>query len=254
MKQYEDHPLILTTPPMRDHLGHHRVRDAQYTLTADNHFKQSFGPGHRDGVYGRTTAGAVKRAKDGLGYPKDAQDTSYGQALYEYLTGVRKLPLTYRVRRRLRLREQRSHHNVRSRAVAIAHKEALRGVYDGGTNNNPYGIWYGWNHVAWCAIFTSYCWIQAGLHNVFVRGSFSASVAELFGTARDGHRSLRLTTHPEPGDLAPFGNDYHHIGMFHKWLTGNTFESYEGNHNDRTAVVHRSTSELSHGLFIHVGA
>jgi hypothetical protein len=58
--------------------------------------------GQIDGVFGAATADACKRAKYRLGYPIKAVSHCGGQVLLDFLTGKRRLPLSYKLRRRAR--------------------------------------------------------------------------------------------------------------------------------------------------------
>ena len=44
--------------------------------------------------------------------------------------------------------------------VKIAKAEI--GYKEGTNNDTKYGVWFGWNHVAWCAIFVSWVFAQSG--------------------------------------------------------------------------------------------
>ncbi len=73
-----------------------------------------------DGEYGRQTAGAVKRAKWELGYPKAKCNNEAGPTLVAYLGGSQKLPAAFAARRRLRTRQLANAGSVRQRIVAAA--------------------------------------------------------------------------------------------------------------------------------------
>jgi cell wall-associated NlpC family hydrolase len=45
--------------------------------------------------------------------------------------------------------------------VDIARQEI--GFQEGKNNDTKYGVWYGLNNNAWCAMFVSWCFVQAGL-------------------------------------------------------------------------------------------
>ena len=87
-------------------------------LLAQNPFGD-FAPGAIDGEYGQNTAAAVERAKWALGYPKRAIDGIFGATLRSYLVGGR-LPVPFRARRSVRIREQARSGGVRARIVAQA--------------------------------------------------------------------------------------------------------------------------------------
>src|ERR1051325_1037881 len=95
-----DEALILTTP----HLRGQKVGDAQWLLAGHNVYSDTQLPVHPymyaiDKEYGPHTATASKEAKRLLGYPKDKQTNTFGQVLYNLLTGKADLPDDYRQRR-----------------------------------------------------------------------------------------------------------------------------------------------------------
>jgi hypothetical protein len=259
-------PLVLTSPRIRGE----RVKDAQYLLGGANVFKQDFAPGPADGEYGPTSAGAAHRAKWFLGYPRRRCDKVFGQKLYELLTGKRKLTALERARRNARLKAAEKHGAIKRKALALARVEAGKHVTESpaGSNLQPYGAWYGWNGVAWCAIFFSWCNVHAGDRVAFKRGSFSASCEEIWGAARGGSRHLSFTRDPQAGDAAIYSfdrsNPYDHIGRFSRWIDKRTgvFEAIEGNtsfgsdsNGGAVMVRQRSTSDLAvPGVFVRLGA
>lgn len=94
------------------------VRAAQ-ELLAKNVFEDFF-PGDIDGEYGPATAGATRRAKWALGYPKDSVDGAFGELLAGYLSGT-PLPPEFAARRKRRAAEAKKSSNVRERIVEFAH-------------------------------------------------------------------------------------------------------------------------------------
>ena len=50
--------------------------------------------------------------------------------------------------------------NAQAAAVIAAAKSQV-GYKEGVNNDNKFGIWYGMNHVSWCAEFVSWCFDQA---------------------------------------------------------------------------------------------
>jgi cell wall-associated NlpC family hydrolase len=51
--------------------------------------------------------------------------------------------------------------------LAIAKKEI--GYKEGQFNDTKYGVWFGWNRVAWCAIFVNWVFAQAGAGNKILK-------------------------------------------------------------------------------------
>lgn len=65
------------------------------------------------------------------------------------------------------------------------------------SNRTPYGQWYGWNGVAWCAIFLSWVMHHAGLGGLYRFASTAASVA-----AAKKRGIWRTGVTPRPGWIA----------------------------------------------------
>ena len=100
-----------------------------------------------------------------------------------------------------------------------------------GSNKTKYGEWFGMNGVAWCAIFVSWCYNEAGfpLGNIgFLKGFAGTRTAlKIF---KDNKRTTFV---PAIGDIVFFDweldGKVDHVGIFHKWLNKDYFESIEGN-------------------------
>jgi hypothetical protein len=101
-----------------------------------------------------------------------------------------------------------------------------------GSNKQKYGEWYGMNGVAWCAIFVSWVYDQAG-HAIgkidTAKGYHYCPSAFNFWK-----KTGRLTATPKPGDIVLFDwngdRSSDHTGIFIQWtVPGKTFESWEGN-------------------------
>jgi len=58
--------------------------------------------------------------------------------------------------------------------ISIARKEI--GYKEGVNNDNKYGVWFGMNHVSWCAIFICWVFAQGGAGSKLLK---SASVLEI---------------------------------------------------------------------------
>lgn len=113
------------------------------------------------------------------------------------------------------------------------------------SNNNPYGLRYNINMVAWCALFVSWIYEQAD-HSL---GHVDSANPSLNGfayvpTALNHWRTNgKITTDPKPGDLVIYDwqkgktNEttqeklVDHVGIFEKWLdkSAGTFTTIEGN-------------------------
>lgn len=115
--------------------------------------------GHIDGEYGPGTAGATKRAKYLLGYPKRKCDTAFGPDMHAYITGEKKRSWVMRTLGTKRAKAEAKH---ALKGGTFKKAEALAAHYVGthespaGSNLQPFGKWYGANGVPWCAIFVSF--------------------------------------------------------------------------------------------------
>ena len=204
-----------------------RAKEAQRVLSGQNVFKQDFHPGSVDGDWGPLSAGAVEQAKYYLGYLAKGIDGSFGQQLYDYLSGAEKLPPTFAKRRATRLKEL-SAGGAKAKAVEQALADAAKGVVETPVNLTPFGEWYGMNGVAWCCIYVSYRLCKAGFDG-FERGKFASYCGSVVDAARRRERHLALTKTPERGDLVIYNKD-EHIEFFVEWVTPNeSFRAVGGN-------------------------
>lgn len=130
----------------------------------------------------------------------------------------------------------------RAKIIEIAHSQL--GVSENPPNSNRtiYGKWYGFDGYAWCAMFVSWVFDQAGHplgHIDDDKGYRDCNSAYWKWKA-----SKELTNDPEIGDIVLFDwegdGKCNHTGIFHEWADANkkTFWSYEGN---------TSTSDDSNG-------
>lgn len=254
-KQY-DVPLMLTTP----HMKGPAVRDAQWLMAGHSRFKglATLKDSNVDGDFGLVTANAVKRAKYWCGYPSQSCDRLFGQTLYEYLrpNDWRPLPDTYRDRRAARIAAATS--TPGTKALEFATNEIGNHESPYGSNRSKYGEWFGWNGVAWCAIFESYCFAHTGFSRFR-----TASCEEIVGWARHGLNGCREVWSPMPGDVAVFnlhGNPYAHTSFFERWvdpaagsffdLGGNTGPS---NISNGGAVMRQTRQRQMVSHFVRVG-
>jgi CHAP domain-containing protein len=218
--------LQLTTGPMRGG----DVREAQHLLGGANVFGVDFHPGAEDGVFGEQTGSACVRAKAYLGYSTKRCPPSYGDELAGYLTGQR-LPLLKRVRK---ARQQKQPLSLSARALREATKHLGLQEQPANSNRQPFGAWYGYNGVAWCAEFVSYCYSKAG-SKAFAPRQHYAYVPYIVNDARAGRNGLSVTTEPRPGDLVCYdwqGNGVaDHVGLFEVWVDRKAghFRACEGN-------------------------
>ncbi|GHM98969.1 endolysin [Cytophagales bacterium WSM2-2] len=121
-----------------------------------------------------------------------------------------------------------------SRQSIIDKAASQNGMKENPANSNKtiYGQWYGLDGVAWCAIFVSWVYDQAGhpLGKIdSPKGYHYCPSAYNFWKAHN-----MLTSSPQPGDIVLFDWDgdgsSDHTGIFLQWIDqGKTFKSWEGN-------------------------
>jgi len=217
-------PLRLASPTERSD----RVKDAQRVLAGANVFKQDFHVGTVDGEWGPLSAAATSQAKYYLGYLPNAVDGSFGQQVYDFLSGVAKLPPAFAARRTTRLKELAAGGGAKAKAVDQALADADKHVAETPVNLTPFGEWYGMNGVAWCCIYVTYQLCKAGFAG-FERGKFASYCGAVVDAARLRERGLALTKTPERGDLVIYNKD-EHIEFFVEWVTPNeSFRAVGGN-------------------------
>jgi hypothetical protein len=189
-----------------------------------------YSPGPADGYYGPTTAAALAEFQhsvdpDGkLAVPGSLTDALWTQLqLPQSSSGIRAgsaLGL-------LALAEAKKHLGLREDPS--------------GSNQTPFGVWFGRDGVRWCAIFVSYCF-AVGAQYVLCQGSKGAGVVAGKGcayvpTIEAWLRSAGFwvgRTEPQPGDIAIFnwdGRGAEHVGLVDSYLGGphGQFNTVEGN-------------------------
>ena len=125
------------------------------------------------------------------------------------------------------------------------------------SNNQKYGEWYGMKSVAWCAIFVSWCFDQAGVP----LGHIDSDKGMHYTPSALAHfkASGELTAKPVKGDLVFFDwqldGKVDHVGIFLQDNDKMTFMSIEGNTaigNDSNggAVMIRQRSYKT-AIFVH---
>lgn len=115
--------------------------------------------------------------------------------------------------------------------VEIAKAEV--GVVESPENSNKtkYGVWFGLNSVAWCGIFVSWCYSQAGFQ--LPKIGFTKGFAGCQTAVAYFKKTKEITKTPVEGDIVFFdwnGDDrFDHTGIFVRWINATQFESIEGN-------------------------
>lgn len=220
MAEFTD-PLVLVSP----HEHAKRVKDAQWLLSGHNRFHDTKHPvapytGRLDGIYGGYAASATKEAQFLLGYKNPS--TVFGQTLYNYLRETT-LPAEMQVLRAARLEKLAT--PTKLKALELA--ETFVGIKEEYKNRTQFGEWYGWNGVAWCAIFISYC--ISHVHHPDWKLSF---VPDMVHKASMGEMFMSLTYDPEPGDIVTFtlhGDVNCHVEFYKENIDGHSFATIGGN-------------------------
>lgn len=115
--------------------------------------------------------------------------------------------------------------------VGVALNEIGVTEFPKNSNKTKYGKWFGLDGVAWCGIFVSWCYTQAGkpLPKIgFTKGFAGCQTAVAYFK-----KNNLITKTPSEGDIVFFDwnkdGRYDHTGIFVKWIDANTFETIEGN-------------------------
>jgi peptidoglycan hydrolase-like protein with peptidoglycan-binding domain len=158
-----------------------------------------------DGQFGTLTAAAVQGTKFWMGYPKSGVRPVAGDPFMALATKRKPLPVTYRVRRNLRiknLKEKRAatqqQTNLRLRALDIIKGELGTLEKPKNSNHIKYNTWWGWGKVAYCVIGISWAWVKAG-SKAFLRGVRWANTDVMLEDAKAERHGIHLTSNPKPG-------------------------------------------------------
>lgn len=126
------------------------------------------------------------------------------------------------------------------------------------SNKTKYGEWFGLNNVAWCGIFCSWVYSQAGLQLPkigYLKGFAGCQTAVNFFRT---HNNITLS--PKPGDLVFFDwnsdGKHDHVGIFLEWIVeGKEFYSIEGNtsltNQSNGGQVMKRIRKALNVLFVH---
>jgi hypothetical protein len=145
-----------------------------------------------------------------------------------------------------------------SKIVEIAEKEIGQTEFPANSNRTKYGKWFGYDGVAWCAMFVSWCYHHAGfpLGKIgFTKGFAGCQTAFSHFTKMN-----EITNHPEPGDIVLFDwnqdGRFDHTGIFVKKIDDKSFETIEGNtslkNQSNGGNVMRRTRYFNNGVvFVH---
>ena len=144
-----------------------------------------------------------------------------------------------------------------SKVVDIAAKEIGTVESPKNSNKTKYGKWFGFDGVAWCGIFVSWCYAQAGspLGNIGFTKGFAGCQTAVANFKKAG----KITKKPVAGDIVFFDWNkdgiYDHTGIFVKWIDEDHFETVEGNtaiDNDSNGGTVRKRIRVKNvAIFVH---
>lgn len=118
--------------------------------------------------------------------------------------------------------------------VNVALKEEGYKELGGKDNRTKYGAWYGYNGVAWCAIFVSWCAAHAGISTSIIPKTASVSSYMSWYKARKKFQ-YKGNYRPKCGDLMiQKSAGASHVGIVIK-SDSNRFYTIEGNSSNRVA-------------------
>lgn len=115
--------------------------------------------------------------------------------------------------------------------IRVAEKEIGQVEKPANSNKTTYGKWFGFDGVAWCGMFVSWVYFNAGfpLPKIGFTKGFAGCQTAVAYFKKVG----QLTNKPVEGDIVFFDwnkdGRYDHTGIFVKWLNENEFETIEGN-------------------------
>lgn len=126
------------------------------------------------------------------------------------------------------------------------------------SNKTKYGKWFGFDGVAWCGMFVSWCYAQAGfpLPKIgFTKGYAGCQTAVAYFK-----KNNQITKSPVEGDIVFFDwnadGRYDHTGIFVKWINDKEFHTIEGNtavgNDSNGGTVMKRVRKNKNVLFAHV--
>lgn len=146
-----------------------------------------------------------------------------------------------------------------SKIIEVASKEIGQGETPLNSNKSKYGKWFGFDGVAWCGMFVSWCYAQAGIplgKIGFTKGFAGCQTAVAYFKEKK-----KITAFPQAGDIVFFDwnadGRYDHTGLFVKWIELNkSFETIEGNtavgNDSNGGQVMRRTRKNVNCIFVKV--
>lgn len=146
----------------------------------------------------------------------------------------------------------------RKKILNIASKEIGTIESPENSNKTKYGRWFGFDGVAWCGIFVSWCYAQAGLALPkigFTKGFAGCQTAVAYFKSQG-----LITTRPSSGDIVFFDwnsdGRYDHTGIYNGEIDENTFYCIEGNtsltNQSNGGQVMRRTRSYNSAIFVNL--
>ncbi len=146
---------------------------------------------------------------------------------------------------------------IMNRIVEIAIAEVGNKETPANSNKTKYGKWFGFDGVAWCGMFVSWCYHNAGLPlgNIGFKNGFAGCQTAVAYFKKLG----QITTTPVEGDIVFFDwngdGRFDHTGIYVQKLSSTTFETIEGNtsltNQSNGGMVMRRNRELKNVIFVH---
>lgn len=142
--------------------------------------------------------------------------------------------------------------------IRIAEKEIGQGEKPLNSNKTKYGKWFGFDGVAWCGMFVSWCYAQAGFS--LPKIGFSKGFAGCQTAVAYFKKNKQTTTEPKEGDIVFFDwnadGRFDHTGLFVKWIDKDNFETIEGNtaigNDSNGGTVMRRKRNRKNVIFVNV--
>lgn len=212
--------LKLTSPPMRGD----DVKAAQRLLKENGVWV-----GPVDGIFGEMTARACSQAKYVLGYRNAKITPVYDATLARYLSGKSKPNII--MQQRIKARNNKV--TPRSKVTDIATQYIGMAESPKGSNKVLFSDWYGIQG-PWCAMFVTYCYIQAG-SKAFKKSERWAYCPFILADARAQRNGLTVvpTDKVQRGDVVLYDWDgdgvADHVGIVDEVPKKGSFFAVEGN-------------------------
>jgi len=142
--------------------------------------------------------------------------------------------------------------------IDIAEKEIGYSETPMNSNKTKFGSWFGYDGVAWCGMFVSWCYFMAGkpLGKIgFTKGFAGCQTAVAYFVKKE-----MITLKPVKGDIVFFDwnsdGRYDHTGIFSHWIDQENFVTIEGNtslknQSNGGQVMKRNRNKKT-AIFVHI--